>query len=149
MPLSCKFEASLLKEFAEHSGISVKLDYSMLDQHFFQESQVMIYRIFQEALTNIEKHAEASELFISIKEKNGRVEFRIEDNGKGFNVQQPWSKSSAERALGLTAMDERTRMLGGKLTITSQAGGGTRICVEIPYDMQRDHDEYLSDRTGG
>jgi PAS domain S-box-containing protein len=128
----------LLKEFANHSGISVKMDDSIIDQHFSPESQVMIYRIFQEALTNIEKHAEASRLFISIKEKSGRVEFRIEDNGKGFNVQQPRSKSNPERALGLTAMDERTRMLGGKLTIISQVGGGTQIRIEIPNDMQRD-----------
>jgi PAS domain S-box-containing protein len=134
----------LLKEFAKHSNLTVRVDAADVDGFFSSENQVIIYRIFQEALTNIEKHAEAAHIWVTIKHHEGRVTFRIRDDGRGFDVKQPLSKSSDERVLGLTAMDERARMLGGKLSISSQKGKGTEIVVEIPTDAARDQDESLS-----
>ena len=138
----------LLKEFAKHSNVTVRMDAADVDGFFSAENQVIIYRIFQEALTNIKKHAEALHIWATIKHHDGRVTFRIRDDGKGFDVKQPLSKSSDERVLGLTAMDERARMLGGKLSISSRKGQGTEIFVQIPTDATRDQDEFLSYSIG-
>lgn len=138
----------LLREFAKHSHVTVSMEAADVDGFFSSENQVIIYRIFQEALTNIKKHAEASHIWVAIRQKNGIVTVHIRDDGKGFDVRQPRSRYSNERALGLTAMDERARMLGGTLHISSQKGKGTQITFELPTDMNRDRNEFLSYSVG-
>jgi PAS domain S-box-containing protein len=122
----------LLDEFAKYSGIRLSRDLDDLQALFSLEKQLIIYRIFQECLNNIAKHAQATEVSVAMKREPGGVSFRLEDNGKGFDVQKVLASDSRERGLGLAALDERVRMMGGSLQIGSQTGIGTRISFFIP-----------------
>jgi signal transduction histidine kinase len=122
----------LINNLAKNHNIKASIDIPSIDHLFSQESRIMIYRIFQESLTNIGKHAQACNLIVSIQCQNGSVIFTLEDDGKGFDLNQVVSKSSGERGLGLMTMDERVRLLGGILDIQSQEGRGTRLSFTIP-----------------
>jgi signal transduction histidine kinase len=122
----------LINNLAKNYNIEASIDVTPIDHLFSQESQIMIYRVFQEALTNIGKHAQASHLSLAIQSQNGSISFLLEDDGKGFDLDQVVAKGAGERGLGLMTMDERVRMLGGTLDIRSQVGGGTRLSFAVP-----------------
>lgn len=124
----------LIKEFVNHSSLQFFCDIQPIDRMFSEENQILIYRIFQETFTNIQRHSRASKVWISVKHNNGLVTLSVKDNGVGFDLKQCMSKYSAERTLGLTAMDERARMLGGSLHVESEKGRGTQIFFTIPTD---------------
>ena len=92
--------------------------------------QTIIYRLVQEALTNIGKHAEPTQVSISAREENGRLCLVIEDDGHGFDLSQV--DRDPNRGLGLAAMRERLYIVGGSLEIWSQKGQGTRLTFTIP-----------------
>lgn len=87
---------------------------------------IAIYRIIQEALTNISKHSQATKVDITLKMQVGNINLQIKDNGKGFNPEQNTT------GFGLQGMRERTVSLGGKLSVISTLGRGCRIIVDIP-----------------
>ncbi len=138
----------LIKEFVNHSNMQISCDIIPIDRLFSKENQIIIYRIFQETFTNIERHSRAQRISISIKHGNGTVSMSIKDDGIGFDVRQSLVKLGSERALGLTALDERARMLGGTLRIDSEKGRGTHIVFKIPTDEARDRNELLSNHIG-
>ena len=122
----------LAEDFEKHSNIDVSLDIEKIDNLFPRESQIIIYRIFQEAITNIDKHAHADHLSIVVMKKKKNVFFQLVDDGKGFDKKQINNRRSGVIGLGLTAMDERAKMLGGTLKIFSQKKRGTRITLHVP-----------------
>jgi len=122
----------LAEDFEKHSNINISLDIEKIDNLFPRESQIIVYRIFQEAITNIDKHANADHLSILIMKKKKYVFFQIVDDGKGFEKKQIDNRSSDVIGLGLTAMDERARMLDGTLNIFSRKQRGTRITLNVP-----------------
>jgi PAS domain S-box-containing protein len=122
----------LAEDFEKYSNINISLDIEQIDNLLPGESQIIIYRIFQEAITNIDKHAHADHLSIVIMKKKKNVFFQIVDDGKGFDKKQIENRSSQVIGLGLTAMDERARMLGGTLKIFSRKQKGTRITLNVP-----------------
>jgi signal transduction histidine kinase len=109
-------------------GFSMELD--EINQLFPRAFQIIIYRVIQEILTNIGKHANAKALSITVRKEKNSVFFDIEDNGKGFDVEQVLA--TQDKGLGLMAMDERVKMLGGSLEIWSQKNLGTRLSFTIP-----------------
>ena len=90
--------------------------------------------IVQECLTNIAKHPQASHVSVTIMKQGDRLFFRVEDNGKGFDVDEVLGKDPRTKGLGLAAMHERTRMLKGSLDIRSHRGTGTQITFSVPLD---------------
>jgi PAS domain S-box-containing protein len=122
----------LLDEFAKYSGIRLTTDVDDVQALFSPEKQLIIYRIFQESLSNITKHAQATEVSVAMKMEPEGVSFRLEDNGEGFDVQKVLASDSTTRGLGLAAMDERVRMMGGVLQIRSLIGVGTMISFFVP-----------------
>jgi PAS domain S-box-containing protein len=128
-----------IKEFITHNQIQGECEVDEIDSLFPKESHINIYRLVQESLTNIGKYAQASRLTVKIKQHDQDVSFLIEDNGKGFEVAQVMNNSN-ERGLGLRTMQERLRMLGGSLNITSQKGQGTKISFTIPSAVKADSD---------
>ncbi len=122
----------LINRFNEHYKVTHAFEVEELDHLFPSEAQIIIYRIFQECLTNISKHAGATEVGITIKRGDGAVVMVLEDNGSGFDPMKVAAYRAADRGLGLAALDERTRMLGGRLEIRSQPGQGTRVTCIIP-----------------
>ena len=105
-----------------------------IDHLLSQDAQTNLYRIFQEALTNIGKHAEANHISFVVKKNEGSVSFFIEDDGKGFDVSKIKAGSSPQKGLGLDTMEERARMLRASLDISSKMGEGTRITLKIPIE---------------
>jgi signal transduction histidine kinase len=128
---------SLFGDFARHSSVKVSMELDDVDGLLPRDTQIIVYRIFQEALTNIGKHADASHIAIAVRQDGNLVSFEIEDDGQGFDLDKTGGQSGTERSLGLTAMAERARMLGGELEISTQAGKGTKIAVQIPTGMRR------------
>lgn len=123
----------LVMEFAKRHNLRSSLDLPPdLDGLFPLEAQINIYRIFQESLTNIGKYAQASSLTLSATKKDGRIFFRLADDGQGFDVEKAVARESTRRGLGLAAMEERGRMLGGELKIKSSPGQGTEIILSLP-----------------
>ena len=99
---------------------------------FDEESQRIIYRILQEALTNIGKHALAKHVSLIIKKEGNAVKFTVKDDGRGFNVQKTLDNKNAHRGMGLEAMSERVRILGGKINLVSRPGIDTTVTFTAP-----------------
>ena len=101
-------------------------------RRFSPETEVTVFRIVQEALRNIVKHAEAAKVWVAIEFQDGRTVITIEDNGKGFELPESTGGLSRLGKLGVDGMMTRARLVGGKLTITSTPGSGTVIETDIP-----------------
>jgi PAS domain S-box-containing protein len=127
----------LIEEFSKHHDITEDIEeVDLIDDLFPVDAQLNIYRIFQESLTNIGKYADASQLTIKISREDDHVFFMIADNGCGFKPAEVLASDIIGRGLGLTAMEERVRMLGGGLEIWSQPGAGTKISFKVPISKQ-------------
>jgi signal transduction histidine kinase len=123
----------LIQDFSRHYEIEAEIDLvDGLDKLLFREAQINIYRIFQESLTNIGKYAQASKLRVTVGQGDGVISFQIADDGKGFKVEEVWGLDPSRRGLGLMAMEERARMLGSRLKISSGEGQGTQLAFQIP-----------------
>ncbi|MBI4301111.1 MAG: PAS domain S-box protein [Chloroflexi bacterium] len=96
------------------------------------EVELALFRIVQEALNNIAKHAQATEVVVSVSLGEDRVNITVSDNGRGFEIPSNWVEGAAEGRLGLLGMRERAQLVGGFLTIESAQGKGTTISVEVP-----------------
>jgi PAS domain S-box-containing protein len=127
--------ASALKVFSERLGREAKFTVK-LDSHLASEpsmdARLVIYRIAQESLTNVRKHAEATHVLIELTEHNGGLLVRISDNGRGFDVAE--IRPSAPEHLGLSEMRERAELCGGWLHVESAPGAGTIVEFQIPAD---------------
>ncbi|MBC7238108.1 MAG: GAF domain-containing sensor histidine kinase, partial [Chloroflexi bacterium] len=94
--------------------------------------ETALYRIMQEALTNVARHAQATNVSVLLEMRKGRVKLIIEDDGQGFDVARVMGSRAHERNLGLYGMRERATLVGGMFTIESTPGVGTTVFVEIP-----------------
>ena len=126
----------LIDDLTKYHKIKTSLDIADIDNFISKERQLIIYRTFQEALTNIRRHAQATCISVAIKKEIDSLSFLVEDDGKGFDVKQAMMRDSDERGLGLAAMEERVRMLGGFLDIRSEIGRGTKISFTIPVSKE-------------
>ena len=123
----------LVNEFAKRHNLPANLDLPPdLDGLVPRKAQINIYRILQESLTNIGKYAQASNLTLAVNQDESQVFFRLADDGQGFDVEKARARESTRRGLGLAGMEERGRMLGGKLEIKSEPGQGTEIILSVP-----------------
>jgi PAS domain S-box-containing protein len=117
------------KEFRRRSGISTEFISTMPELRYSSGISIGLFRICQESLTNVARHAEASKIRISLQEQDkDNILLKIEDNGKGFEVRQIGDK----KTLGLLGMRERTLMMGGEFRIESDPGKGTTLFVPVP-----------------
>jgi len=117
----------LTQGFSEQTGIGVDLEARLPRTRLPSEVETALYRIVQESLTNIVKHARAGRVSIVLTRKNGSVTAVIEDDGRGFG---PGERTG--EGLGLVGMRERVVLLGGRLEIESSPGAGTTLVVEVP-----------------
>jgi signal transduction histidine kinase len=113
--------------------LKVKVSYQAhgINGRFDRALEVNLYRIAQEALTNVVKHAEATSIDVQLLGNDQGLRMSIEDDGKGFSPSTPRSPS-AEGGMGILSIRERAVAFGGTLTIESAPGKGTTILVEIP-----------------
>jgi PAS domain S-box-containing protein len=99
------------------------------------ETQLVLFRIVQEALNNVHRHSGASEAGITVECRGDEVRVTISDNGKGFELPQQLSDFAGQGKLGLTGMAERVQLIGGELEVSSQEGKGTTIVVKVPTKL--------------
>jgi len=102
-----------------------------IDALFSQQDEISIYRIVQEGINNIVKHANATEATLTVKKRDGSVEFVICDNGKGFSPAAVALSDGSRPGFGLTGMAERVRRLGGSYSMNSAPGEGATISVTL------------------
>ncbi|MDD5641372.1 MAG: PAS domain S-box protein, partial [Syntrophales bacterium] len=124
---------NMIEDFKElHPKIKCRVDFVNLDGLFDVPAATVIYRVMQEALTNIGKHAQAKKLYLKAKKKSREISITIEDDGRGFDSAQVLN---GKRTLGLLAMEERIKILGGSFTLWSQKNRGTRISFTVPFPV--------------
>jgi PAS domain S-box-containing protein len=120
----------LMENLMDKLGIQAELVVLHLDERLPEHIEISLYRIFQEALTNIVQHANASSVHLLLEKRGEKIIGMIEDDGIGFN----YSAKLGEGRLGLFGLCERAEMLGGKLLVDSEPEKGTTIFFEVPYD---------------
>lgn len=117
-----------INRFQEQTAIEIKFKHSAVEgRRFDHEIETTVYRLVQEALTNIARHAHASIAQLVIHVKGEQMIILIEDNGLGFNPQEAF-----ELHRGLSAMRERVDLLGGNFQVESEAGKGTKVSIQLP-----------------
>jgi signal transduction histidine kinase len=105
----------------------------MPDKQVLSDSlRLSLFRIYQQTINNVARHAEATEVDIRFSWDDEMIILEIEDNGKGFDVPQEWADLTQEDHLGLLGIAERVESMGGKLEILSAPGSGTLIRTLIP-----------------
>ena len=117
----------LAASFAEQTGISVDFQTALADERLPEEVETALYRIVQESLTNVVKHAQARRVSILLARNDGAVKAVVEDDGQGFDPAK-----QTDGGYGLMGMRERLALLGGRLEVESGHDGGTTIAAEVP-----------------
>jgi two-component system NarL family sensor kinase len=119
-------------EFAVRMGVSLKLACVQLTARLPADTELTLYRILQEALKNVEKHARARHIAVRLTQRGTVVQLAINDDGIGFDPDEPPAKRKGKGGLGLLSMRERARYAGGALNVKSAPGRGTTIRAHVP-----------------
>jgi two-component system NarL family sensor kinase len=119
-------------EFADRTGVSLKLDCKPSPARLPTEVELALYRILQKSLENVEKHARARHVTVRLTKQGAIVQLTIKDDGIGFDPDQPPAKRKRKHDFGLLRMRERATYVGGALEIKSTRRAGTEIVVRIP-----------------
>lgn len=110
-----------------YSNVRIEKRIGIEERNVPENLKIVIFRVLQEAMNNISKHGKADFVRISFKEKNGRLELLVEDNGRGFDVEHIRSMKTLKEGFGLTSMRERTELSGGSFAVESTPGAGTVV----------------------
>jgi len=124
---------SFMAGFMKETGIRASLTAFAGVDNLSSAKRTTLYRVAQEALTNVGRHSRASRVDVTIERLANRVRMQIKDNGKSFDVQKKWHIRKRPH-LGLLGMRERLEMVGGSFCVESSPGKGTTIKAEIPFD---------------
>ena len=126
LPAAIEWQA---KTFESRHGIRVDVQQDGMAKRVPRAVELAAYRIVQEALTNVAKHARAAKCRISLRRQDGDLEIAVEDDGRGFD---PTDMDETQRGLGLAGMRERVALLDGRVALESTRGEGTRVRVRLP-----------------
>jgi len=118
------------QQFQEHTGLTCDVTLSKTEIALDKEKSTAIFRIFQEALTNVARHANADRISIILRHESGQLILEVTDNGQGIRK----SQIDDSRSLGILGMKERALVLGGIVTINGVPGKGTNVKVELPLE---------------
>jgi len=120
----------------EEKGVGLEMQVSGLTNRLSPPVETCLFRVTQEAVTNVIRHSEAKSARIELQRDNGVVSLLVTDDGKGFDLEEVLNSPDRTRALGLLGMQERVGLCGGSLTVESERGRGTRIRAEIPLPSE-------------
>jgi len=135
---------SLANDLEEETGIEVEVKVEGEAQRLAPEQELGLFRIFQEALTNVRRHSEATQVTVEVAFYPGRMRMLIRDNGRGFAVPQRMDDLVSTGKLGLIGMVERARLFGGALVIQSEPGEGTTVVVDVPMQPGQKSEDYVT-----
>jgi len=122
-----------VNEFASRTGIGCEIKLPSNELHIDSGKSIAIFRIFQECLTNVARHAEAKSVRVSLRGEDGNLLLTIQDDGVGFAES---SVSNSTGSLGLLGMKERAQACGGDVQISSSPGNGTTVSVFVPLEKE-------------
>ena len=128
------------EEFSEKTGLEI--DFQSAGMHTLKladDTKIHLYRLIQEGLNNIRKHADAGQVTIKLVGVSPNIILRIEDDGKGFDVKARELALDNEKRMGLRSMRERVNLLQGQMTIQSRQMKGTKIFIKLPY-LEQDNE---------
>lgn len=123
-----------LKRYEKRVNLAVSLEVSGLNERLPVEIETALYRISQEALTNVTRHAQANQVQLTIQRYKTGVSFEIKDDGCGFDLEQVFGQEAPTSGTGLLGMRERIVLLGGVFKVNSAPGAGTQVLIEIPLE---------------
>ncbi len=127
--------SNFCESFSEAHGLNVHFNAAGMDNLRLNfETEINLYRLVQEGLNNIRKHADAADAFVKLVAASPNIILRIEDNGQGFDVARRLEAATNEKRMGLRSMEERTCLLGGKIAVESLPLKGTKILIKIPQN---------------
>jgi two-component system nitrate/nitrite sensor histidine kinase NarX len=129
----------LVRTFEADTGIPTTIDLKGPFQTLTRSQRIALSRILTEAMINIRRHSNAKEVWIRARVHSGQAHLRIRDNGHGFDAKRTRAQAARHGHLGLAGMTERTRLLGGQLTIDSKPGGPTTITASLPAGPVQEH----------
>ncbi|MCP4718407.1 MAG: PAS domain S-box protein [Desulfobacteraceae bacterium] len=129
----------LIDTIKQHYTIRADIHLDALDQDLSLDSQILVYRIFQEAISNAVRHSSADSLTLTGNHSGNNLVFSIEDNGLGFDFEVN-DRHLEQKGLGLPTMQERARMLGGQFNLKTAPGKGTVLQFSFPLDKNRAHE---------
>ena len=121
----------LVDTFQQESGTQASIEITGQPKPLTKKKTVLIFRIVQEALNNARKHSQASRIAVNVQFTAKTIKATIQDNGQGFQVPRAYDDLMSRGKLGLIGMQQRTQVLNGTLTISSESGKGTVISVEV------------------
>ncbi|MBI4263483.1 MAG: MCP four helix bundle domain-containing protein [Acidobacteria bacterium] len=140
--------AAHLRSFSKRSGIRAQFTHERMDERLSPEIEVCVYRIVQEALTNVARHSGASSCTVALIRRDGVLHLTIEDDGRGIDTAAARAVD-ARRGLGLIGMRERAQALSGTFVIENRPEGGTRVAVRLPVLASVDAPAGESQRLAG
>ncbi len=117
-------------------GVSVHVQTGGVDDRLQPHVETTLYRIAQEAVTNVAKHSEARNLWLTVKRPDGHFTLSIRDDGCGFDLPSVLSSADSRVGIGLFGMKERASLVGGSVEIHSAIGRGTRVVVRVPLEAE-------------
>ena len=121
------------REFGKnHSGLAIEMKNEITDRDVPSSAKIVIYRILQEALSNVAKHSQASRVTLRLMRKDHGIEFTVHDNGIGFDPEEAIAKRASWGGLGLLNIKARTELSGGSFGIESVKGKGTTVKASWP-----------------
>ena len=121
-------------DFSENNGINVDFHSAGINKLKLDfDTEINLYRLIQESLTNIKKHADADHVTIRLVAAFPNIILRIEDDGKGFDVQRRLAAITKEKRMGIRSMEQRAKLLEGEMEIQSKPMQGTKISITLPY----------------
>jgi PAS domain S-box-containing protein len=123
----------LAEETHKLSGIDIEVNTDIIPL-LSPETQLVLFRIVQEALNNVYRHSGASEATVTVRRQGDEIRVTISDDGKGFELPAQLSEFASQGKLGLTGMAERVQLIGGQLDVSSQEGKGTTVMVRVPRE---------------
>ena len=127
-------------EFTSRNGVLCEVSVPPVDLHLDGDRATATFRIFQECLTNVIRHAQAKSVRVALCQEDGDILLVVEDDGIGFN---PFGLSNSLGSLGLLGMKERAQFCGGDVQISSSSGNGTTVTIRVPLDTPRTEREQI------
>lgn len=124
----------LADKVSHASGIAIHKDLVAPTTHLEIERELALYRVIQEMMNNAMKHAEATELRLSLHERNGHIHLTFSDNGKGFDINALKNSSTGQTGLGLKNLENRVGVTGGVMNLKSELGKGTSLEITVPLN---------------
>ena len=127
------------EDFSDSNGIRVDFISGGLESLTLGfDTEINLYRVIQETLNNVKKHADASLVVIRLVASHPYIILRVEDNGKGFDVKERLTTALNEKRMGFRSIEERINLLMGTIKVNSTPMEGTKILIQIPY-KEEDH----------